>query len=324
MSVLVIAEHREDALRDATFEALGAARALKAGPVTALVLAADSAPLAKKLAHFCQAVLTMSQPSLSPPLAAAWLPAATEAIKEAGARLVLLPHSSWGMELGPRLAEELDAPYAPDVSEIFLRDNKVEGERAVYGGKLNARWEMVKASVYVATLRAGAFAPAEPSDSPAEILELPPAAPKVLATRFVGYVKQAAGDVDITAQKILVSVGRGIGGPENVALAQELAGHLNGAVSCSRPVADKNWLPKTRQVGISGQSVRPRIYLALGISGAFQHMAGMQGAETIIAVNKDPKAPIFRVAHYGIVGDLFEVLPLVTDKIKALISKQSL
>ena len=142
-----------------------------------------------------------------------------------------------------------------------------------------------------------------------------------MAARFLRYVKQAAGDVDITAQKILVSVGRGIGGPENLALAEELAGMLNGAVCCSRPVADKNWLPKSRQVGTSGQCVRPRIYLALGISGAFQHVAGMQGAETIIAVNKDPKAPIFRVAHYGIVGDLLEVLPLVTEKIKALTGK---
>ncbi|MGD8562053.1 MAG: electron transfer flavoprotein subunit alpha/FixB family protein [Desulfarculaceae bacterium] len=317
MSVLVIAEHREGTLREATLEALGAARTLGAGEVLALVLATEPGPLAAELAPFCDEVLTMAQPSLDPPLAEAWLPAARAAVLESGASLVLMPHSSWGMELGPRLAEEMDAPLAPDISALEYSEGGLKGQRMVFGGKLTASCELMPAGLYVATLRAGVFS-APDAKEPAPIRELAPAAPEQIATAFVGYIKQAAGDVDITAAKILVSVGRGIEGPDNLPLVEALAEALGGVVSCSRPVADKKWLPKTRQVGTSGQTVRPDIYLALGISGAFQHVAGMQGAGTIIALNKDPKAPIFRVAHYGIVGDLFELLPLVTEKVKAL------
>ena len=126
------------------------------------------------------------------------------------------------------------------------------------------------------------------------------------------------GDVDITQADIIVSIGRGIKDADNVPIAQGLADTLGGVVACSRPVADKKWLPKERQVGTSGKTVKPKVYIALGISGAFQHQAGMKNAGTIIAVNKDPKAPIFGIAHYGIVDDLFKVVPALTEKIKEL------
>ncbi len=133
---------------------------------------------------------------------------------------------------------------------------------------------------------------------------------------FKGYTEAEAADVDITGADILVSVGRGIGKPENIPVAQELADALKSPLSCSRPVADQKWLPKTRQVGSSGKTVKPKVYLAIGISGAFQHQAGMKGADTIIAINKDPRAPIFKIAHYGIVEDLFKVAPLLAQKIR--------
>jgi len=315
--VLVIAEHREGALRDATLEALGAARASGLSPVVCLAAAASPAELAGQVAPYCDKVLAMAHESLSPPLAMAWLPAVRAAVESAAPSLVLAPHSSWGMELMPRLAAELDAPYAPDVSSFEIADT-VSGTRSVYGGKLNARWELAPSPLYVLTLRGGSFAPAAAGGA-GEMVSIPATVPERLASRFVGYLKQAAGEVDITAADILVSVGRGIESPDNIPLAQALADAVGGVVSCSRPVADKKWLPKSRQVGTSGQTVKPKIYLALGISGAFQHVAGMSGAETIIAVNKDPKAPIFRAAHYGVVGDLFELLPLITGKIKAMV-----
>jgi electron transfer flavoprotein alpha subunit len=132
---------------------------------------------------------------------------------------------------------------------------------------------------------------------------------------FIEFVETAAGDVDITQAELLISVGRGIGEEENIGLIKELAEALSGVVSCSRPIVDKNWLPKYLQVGTSGKSVSPKVYIAIGISGAFQHMAGVSGAGTIIAVNKDPKAPVFRTAHYGIVDDLFKIVPVLKEKI---------
>ena len=132
---------------------------------------------------------------------------------------------------------------------------------------------------------------------------------------FIEFVETAAGDVDIAQAELLISVGRGIGEEENIALVKELAEALNGVLSCSRPIVDKNWLPKYLQVGTSGKSVSPKVYIAVGISGAFQHLAGITGAGTVIAINKDPKAPIFRTADYGIVDDLFKIVPALREKV---------
>jgi electron transfer flavoprotein alpha subunit len=168
---------------------------------------------------------------------------------------------------------------------------------------------------YLITLRPGSI-PAEPdSGKSGEIEELPiPDWSGLKGRRFLEYLEAALEDVDIAAADILVSIGRGIGKPENIPIAQDFADAIGATLACSRPVADKEWLPKSRQVGTSGKTVRPKIYLALGISGAFQHQAGMKNSGTIIAVNKDPKAPIFNVAHYGIVADLFQVLPVLQEK----------
>jgi electron transfer flavoprotein alpha subunit len=139
-----------------------------------------------------------------------------------------------------------------------------------------------------------------------------------LAKRFLQYVEAAVGEVDITQADILVSVGRGIKEAANIPMVKEFADAIGATLSCSRPVVDKKWLPKDRQVGTSGKTVKPKIYVAVGISGAFQHIAGMKGAGTVIAINKDPKAPIFGVATYGIVADLFKIVPVLKDKVKEL------
>ncbi len=136
--------------------------------------------------------------------------------------------------------------------------------------------------------------------------------------RFVEFVEAPVSDVDITQSDVLVSVGRGIGDPSNIPMVEELARVMGGVLACSRPVVDKKWLPKPRQVGISGKTVAPKLYLAVGISGAFQHLAGIKRAGMVVAINKDPNAPIFRVADYGVVGDLFAVVPKLTDRITSM------
>ena len=317
MSVLVIAEHREGELREITLEALGAAAKLNAGEVKALVPGSEIEFLTRELSLLCSEVIELKDPRLDPPLGEPWLKAILDFCASEEFQVILLGATSWGMELAPALAESLEAPFAPDVTALEYGENLLKGSRMVYSGKLEAKWQCENASTCVATVRPGAFDPPEPG-AEAKIREVAAVLPDDQAVKFLGYLKQAAGDVDITAAKILVSVGRGIGGPENIALAQDLADALGGVVSCSRPVADKRWLDKSRQVGTSGQTVKPDIYLALGISGAFQHLAGMQSAKTIIALNKDPKAPIFGVAHYGIVGDILELLPLITEKVAAI------
>ena len=169
------------------------------------------------------------------------------------------------------------------------------------------------------TVRSGAFPVLEKEPLPGEIVSVPsPLTDEGLAKRFLQYVEAVVGEVDITQADILVSVGRGIKDAENIPIVKELADALGGALACSRPVVDKKWLPKDRQVGTSGKTVKPKVYIAIGISGAFQHVAGMKNAGTIIAVNKDPKAPIFSVARYGIVADLFKIVPVLKDKIKEL------
>ena len=171
---------------------------------------------------------------------------------------------------------------------------------------------------YIVTIRAGAFQP-ETKESPnGEIIKME--IPSDLAgphKQFVEFVDAGAGDVDITQAELLVSVGRGIGEEENISIIKELAEAMGGTLSCSRPIVDKGWLPKYHQVGTSGKSVKPKVYLALGISGAFQHVAGISGAGTVIAINKDKKAPILRVADYGVIEDLFKI----TDALKEELNK---
>jgi electron transfer flavoprotein alpha subunit len=191
--------------------------------------------------------------------------------------------------------------------------------RQLYGGKVNATVSFLKKGPYMVTVRAGAFPVLEKGALPGEMVKLPsPLTDEGLARRFLQYVEAAVGEVDITQADILVSIGRGIKEADNIPLVKEFADAIGATLSCSRPVVDKKWLPKDRQVGTSGKTVKPKVYIAIGISGAFQHVAGMKGAGTVIAINKDPKAPIFGVATYGIVADLFKIVPVLKDKIKGL------
>jgi len=316
--ILVLAEHRNGELRDITFESLTAANALGAAnnlAVTGLLLAHEASSLVDRLQGACDTVLFMEDPELAEYSAEHYLAVLEMLLRERKPLLTMIGHTAEGMDLAPALAARLSLPLVTDCVQVFLEGSELAVLRQIYGGKINARLAMKPAERYMLTLRPGTFDSEADQGKSARVESI--AAPSwtgLRERRFLGYEEAELEDVDIAAADILVSVGRGIGNAENIAVAQGFADAIGATVSCSRPVADEEWLPKSRQVGTSGKTVRPKIYIALGISGAYQHQAGMKNADTIIAVNKDPMAPIFSVAHYGIVDDLFKVLPALTEK----------
>ncbi len=313
VKALVIFEHRQGRPAEVNAEAARLAKELCSGDWAGFFIAGpgDEA-LAGELAALCPKLYTIIDDRLAAYNPAVWLPALEAGLAELSPQLILMGHTPFGLDLAPALAQALSAPLATDVTAARWRDDVLLVERPVYGGKLTAALALEAGPVRVLTVRPGAFEPIEPGQAGGVVALAAGQGPAALARRFIDYIP-AAGGVDLTKAKIIVSVGRGIEGPENIDLAKELAEALGAELGCSRPVADLGWLEKERQVGISGQTVKPKLYLALGISGAYQHQAGMSGAETIIAVNRDAEAPIFDIAHFGVVGDLFDVVPALID-----------
>ena len=232
--------------------------------------------------------------------------------------IVLIPHDHFGVDLAPGLSIRLNAAFVPDAVDAgALEGSILRLVRQEFGGQVSVHVRCDVSSGAVLTVRGGAFKPFPKAPGPGEVIDKSSElGPLVAKRRYLETVVAQTGDVDITKHQVLVSVGRGIQGADNVALAEELAELLGGAVSCSRPVADAKWLDKSRQVGSSGKTVKPKVYLACGISGSFQHLAGLKGNPFIVAINKNSKAPIFRVAAVGIVDDVLEFLPALTARIK--------
>ncbi len=234
--------------------------------------------------------------------------------------VVLIPHEHFGIDLAPGLSIKLNAAFLSDVVAIDgVEANAVRVVRQEFGGQVSAHVRCDTSGGAVITLRPGAFKPVETvavsgtiTDKSEEV------GPITAGRRYLETVAAESGDVDITKHHVLVSIGRGIQDKDNVALAEELAEVLGAALSCSRPVVDAKWLEKSRQVGSSGRTVKPKVYLACGISGAFQHLAGLKGNPFIIAINKNPKAPIFQVADVGIADDILEFLPELTSKVREI------
>jgi len=234
--------------------------------------------------------------------------------------VVLVAHEHFGIDLAPGLSIKLNAIFVSDVLGIDGIENAhLKVVRQEFGGQVSSHVLCDISSGAVVTVRLGAFKPLEGApvggtvtDKSAEIGVL------TASRRYLQTMVAESGDVDITKHNVLVSIGRGIQEKDNVAIAQELADALGGALSCSRPVVDAKWLDKSRQVGSSGKTVKPKVYLACGISGAFQHLVGIKGNPFIVAINKNPKAPIFQVADVGIVDDLLEFIPELTNKVREI------
>jgi len=234
--------------------------------------------------------------------------------------IVLVPHEHFGIDLAPGLSIKVNAAFVSDVLAIEgVEGNDLKVVRQEFGGQVSAHVRCDVSSGAVVTLRPGAFQPLQSAALNGTVVDKSSEVGVLAAgRRYLKTIAAVAGDVDITKHNVLVSIGRGIQEKDNVAIAQELADALGAAVSCSRPVVDAKWLDSSRQVGSSGKTVRPKVYLACGISGAFQHLAGIKGNPFIIAINKNPKAPIFQVADIGIVDDLLEFLPEFTLKVREM------
>ena len=231
--------------------------------------------------------------------------------------VVLLSHNTVAMDLGPGLSVKLGATYVPDVVGGEPVDgNTLKVVRQEYAGQVSAHVQADVSKGAVITVRAGSFKPAGAVS--VQVIDRSADAEGLTARRkFVELIQAESGDVDITREDVLVSVGRGIGDKENLPLVEELAEAMGAAVSCSRPIVDAKWLDRPRQVGTSGKTVKPKVYLALGISGSFQHLGGIKGNPFMLAINKNPKAPIFQAASVGVVADLMELLPVLTEKVRA-------
>lgn len=234
--------------------------------------------------------------------------------------IVLAPHDTFGMDLGPGLSVKLDSAYAADIVDIEGMDGTtLKLIRQELGGAVSTHVTCDASAGAVITIRPGAFAPVDGGSASGTVVDKSGDAGDLTAKRtFLEVVEAEVGDVDITKSDVLVSIGRGIEEEDNIEIAQELADAMGAVVSCSRPIVDAKWLEKSRQVGTSGQTVKPKVYMAMGISGSFQHMGGVKGNPFIVAVNKNPKAPIFQVADVGIVEDILEFMPELQEAIENL------
>lgn len=314
--VFVLVEHRDGAVTEGTFELLGRARDLAAatgGEAVALLLGSAVEPLVGQLGAAGR-ILALEDPALAEFTPSAWQAALVPLVRDRAPVLVLAPNTGVGMDVAAGLSGATGLPLAAYATDVVIDGGSPLVTCRLYAGKIDVRVRF-RDGRGIATVVAGAF-PAEAgrvAGSPAVERVAPPA--RDTRVRFRAFHRPEAGDVDITREAILVSVGRGIGEQENIELVEELAAALGGAVSSSRPIADAGWLPRTRQVGKSGLRVKPKLYLALGISGAPEHLEGMRDAELIVAVNTDPRAPIFGVAHYGAVADILDVVPALTKRL---------
>lgn len=317
-AILILAEQLRGQLSDITFEMLGEGRKLATTlgvPLYAALLGSEAAPLAAKLG-VADKVFVVDNTALNMVPASTVAAALKAVMEQAQAGLVLIGGTNVSMGVGAVLSAKANLPFVNYCRAIRADGGAVVLTSQLFGGKILTDVKLADGKGIVSVYPGAFQADAGKSDkSPAvEKVEVPVEAPKVT---FKKYIEPETGDVDITKQNVLIAVGRGIQDKGNVELAEELAATLGGAVCASRPVIDQGWLPLSRQVGKSGMTVKPRLYLALGISGAPEHWEGMQGSQCIVAVNTDPKAPIFDGAHYGIVGDALEFLPLLNDKAKA-------
>jgi electron transfer flavoprotein alpha subunit len=318
--ILVIAEQHDDKLNRVSWETITAAQQLPGGlPVKVTVLGSSVDAVASELAAAAVAeVLTVQNAALGMYTADGFVQALGGLIEKTKPQYVLLSHTYQTRDFAPQLAASLNCPLVTDCVGIKSADGKAAFVRLLFQGKLAADVAPQGDPPYLVTFQIGAFRAdqAAKGSSPAPITRVDVAIDQAaIRQRPEAPFRGAKQAVDLSQAERIVAIGRGIKGKDNVALAEKLAQALNAEVGASRPICDAGWLPMERQVGSSGQTVAPKLYLALGISGAIQHLVGMKGSRTIVAINKDAEAPIFEVADYGVVGDLFEIVPALVNEL---------
>ncbi len=321
MSILVFIEQRDGAVRAIAREALGEATRLAAalgGPVVGVCAAVADPGLAALGEAGADRVLLAAHPAFERYDAAGFTAAVAAAVAAVRPDVVLFGATTMGRDLAPRVAARLGAGLATDCVALAVDGGRLVASRPVFAGKALQKVAFRSAPALL-SLRPKAFAAVERPGAAAAVEPLAfshdPAAARA---RVVRVAESGGGRVDLTEAEIIVAGGRGMKGPEHFGVIEELAQALGASIGASRAVVDAGWRPHAEQVGQTGKTVSPRLYVAVGVSGAIQHLTGMTSSKCIVAINKDPEAPIFKVADYGIVGDLFEVVPALTKAVKGL------
>jgi electron transfer flavoprotein alpha subunit len=325
--IAVLVEHKQNLIKDITFEMLTLAHKItstQSQEITGIILSDNCSQFTDTIKNYCHNIICVENENLKDFNTQVYLPVLSRLIRENNPTLTMIGHTGFGTDLAPYLAANLSLPLLTDIFDVELTSEKLLIRRSMYGGKITA--EIISKKLpSIVTIRTGSFEKIiatqpmisylnakitkQSFDFDASVLQM---------SKFIEYGEVPTTGIDITKSDVLIAVGRGIKEQKNLVVIEQFANDVNGTLACTRPIIDAGWLPKDRQVGSSGKTVKPKLYVALGISGAFQHISGMKGSETIIAVNKDPEAPIFSVAHYGVVGDLLKVVPLLANRIKEL------
>lgn len=321
MSILIVVEQHDGAWNRMSFETLAAAQQMAAElqtTVSAAILGQGISALAAELAgKQLEKIYLVEHELLREYTPDAYASALRQLLAQAQPEYVLLPHTYQVRDFLPKLATALGSVAVSDVVAHRVDAGALVLVRQLFQGKINSDVRFSGAAPHFASLQAGAYRADQVVEGTAAVEAFTPAiAPADVRTRPQERFRESARAVDLGAADLIVAVGRGIKEAENIALIQELATAMGAELAASRPICDAGWLPMERQVGSSGQTVGPKMYMAIGISGAIQHLVGMKGSRIIVAVNKDPNAPIFEVADYGIVGDLFQVVPELIDAVK--------
>jgi len=316
--VLVVAEHLQGQILESTFEVLGLAKdvaAASGGRTVAVLPGWQAEPLAESLGA-ADEVVYVEHEALENFSSDAWKSALIPLLREREPLVTLISMSATGMDLAAPLSAALDLPLVASAQAVSIEDGKAVVTSQLYAGKASVESELPGPGI-VAVMTGALDPDSGRSDQKPPVTKVQPVLDaSALRVTFTGFVEPSGEDVDITREDVLISVGRGVERQDNIDTVQELADELGGVLSASRPVVDQEWLPRTRQVGKSGATVKPRLYLALGISGAPEHLEGMKDAELIIAVNTDPSAPIFEAAHYGAAEDMLDVVESLTEMIR--------
>lgn len=320
--ILVFIEHKSGTLNKTSLEAIAAGQILGGETrqgVTAVVLGSGAQSLAQDIAAYdLGKVVNVDHEQLASYTPDAYASAMEQVVRASDPQYVVMSHTYLVRDFAPKLAARFGKGMISDCVRMNVEGGKATFTRRIFLGKLDADVVANDESPVFVTFQSGAFRPDQAvkgSGAPIDEMPVDVAEARMKPEAPFQEVKQA---VDLSKAEVIVAVGRGIKSKDNIALAEKLAEVLGGDLAASRPICDAEWLPIDRQIGSSGQTVAPKLYIALGISGAIQHLVGMKNSQTIVAINKDPEAPIFDIADYGIVGDLFEALPVLTEEIRKL------
>ena len=325
MKILFISEQREGKWNKVSFEALAAAQQIATqatGSLSGLVIGQGVAALGDELAGYqLEEVMLVENALLEKYTPDGYSIALKHAIEQSKPDLVILPHTYQVRDFAPKLAASMNKGMIGDCVGYRYENGKLVFVRQMFQGRTAADVTFQGDGPWIASFQAGAFRGDSAAKNTSGKAPVKPVSVELKAeqirTKPQELFREAKQAVDLTQAPILVSIGRGIKAPENIPLAEKLAKALGAELSASRPICDEGWLPMERQIGSSGQTVSPKLYLALGISGAIQHVVGMKGSRCIVAINKDQNAPIFEIADYGVVGDLFEIVPALTEAVES-------